>query len=127
MGIEVNLDLMFVKRKMKLIELSQRVGISGTNRSLLKAGALQPSFLRWAVGLDIRSKIFLLYALLRFRRLLNQRYEFHAVDRLIIAVYVAAVSLGVVSYLMRIFPESKIPTLVTGSMLMLTCGILGII
>ena len=36
MGIEVNLDMMLVRRKMKLIELSQRVGISMTNLSLLK-------------------------------------------------------------------------------------------
>ena len=36
MAIEVNLDLMLVKRKMMLKELSARVGISVTNLSLLK-------------------------------------------------------------------------------------------
>jgi putative transcriptional regulator len=41
MGIEVNLDLMLVKRKMKLIELSQKVGISMTNLSLLKTGRVK--------------------------------------------------------------------------------------
>ena len=41
MGIEVNLDMMLVRRKMKLIELSQRVGISMTNLSLLKTGKVK--------------------------------------------------------------------------------------
>ena len=41
MGIEVNLDMMLVKRKMKLIELSQRVGVSMTNLSLLKTGRVK--------------------------------------------------------------------------------------
>jgi putative transcriptional regulator len=41
MGIEVNLDMMLVRRKMKLIELSQRIGISVTNLSLLKTGRVK--------------------------------------------------------------------------------------
>ena len=41
MAIEVNLDLMLVKRKMSLTELSQRVGISLTNLSLLKTGRVK--------------------------------------------------------------------------------------
>ena len=41
MGIEVNLDLILVKRKMKLVELSRRVGISVTNLSLLKTGRVK--------------------------------------------------------------------------------------
>jgi len=41
MGIEINLDMMLVRRKMKLIELSQRVGISMTNLSLLKTGRVK--------------------------------------------------------------------------------------
>jgi len=36
MAIEINLDLMLVKRKMSLTELAERVGISMTNLSLLK-------------------------------------------------------------------------------------------
>lgn len=36
--IEVDLDLMLVKRKMSLTELSNKVGISMTNLSLLKTG-----------------------------------------------------------------------------------------
>ena len=38
MAIEINLDMMLVKRKMKLTELSDRIGISVTNLSLLKTG-----------------------------------------------------------------------------------------
>lgn len=41
MAIEVNLDLMLVKRKMSLTELSERIGISMTNMSLLKKGRVK--------------------------------------------------------------------------------------
>jgi putative transcriptional regulator len=41
MAIAVNLDLMLVKRKMTLTELSERVGISITNLSLLKTGKVR--------------------------------------------------------------------------------------
>jgi putative transcriptional regulator len=38
MPIEVNLDLMLVKRKMSLTELSGKVGITMANLSILKQG-----------------------------------------------------------------------------------------
>lgn len=38
MNIVVHLDVMLAKRKMKLKELSEEVGISVTNLSLLKTG-----------------------------------------------------------------------------------------
>ena len=38
MKIVVTLDIMLAKRKMKLNELSEKVGISVTNLSLLKTG-----------------------------------------------------------------------------------------
>jgi len=38
MAIQVNLDMELVKRKMSLTELSERIGISVTNMSLLKTG-----------------------------------------------------------------------------------------
>ena len=41
MAIAVNLDVMLVRRKMKLTELSERVGISITNLSLLKTGKVR--------------------------------------------------------------------------------------
>jgi putative transcriptional regulator len=41
MLIAVNLDLMLVKRKMTLTELSRRIGISVTNLSLLKTGKVR--------------------------------------------------------------------------------------
>lgn len=41
MAIEINLDLMLVKRKMKLTELADRIGISVTNLSLLKTGKVK--------------------------------------------------------------------------------------
>ena len=40
-GIQVNLDLMLVRRKMRLTELAERIGISVTNLSLLKTGKVK--------------------------------------------------------------------------------------
>lgn len=41
MAIEVKLDLVLVMRKMKLTELSEKIGISVTNLSLLKTGKVK--------------------------------------------------------------------------------------
>lgn len=41
MNIVVNLDVMLAKRKMSLTELSDRIGISVTNLSLLKTGKVK--------------------------------------------------------------------------------------
>ena len=41
MSINVNLDMELVKKKMSLTELSNRVGISVTNLSLLKTGKVK--------------------------------------------------------------------------------------
>lgn len=41
MSIEVRLDVMLARRKMSLTELSEKVGISMTNLSLLKTGKVK--------------------------------------------------------------------------------------
>ena len=41
MPIITNLDVMMAKRKVSLKELAERIGISGTNLSLLKTGKVQ--------------------------------------------------------------------------------------
>ena len=41
MAIEVKLDLMLVKKKMSLTDLSHKIGISITNLSLLKKGKVK--------------------------------------------------------------------------------------
>ena len=41
MAIKINLDLMMVKRKISLNELSAQIGISTTNLSLLKTGKVK--------------------------------------------------------------------------------------
>ena len=41
MTIEIQLDLVLVQRKMSLTELSERIGISLTNLSLLKKGRVK--------------------------------------------------------------------------------------
>jgi len=38
MGIVVNLDVMLAKRKMKLGELSEKIGLTNANLSVLKTG-----------------------------------------------------------------------------------------
>lgn len=38
MAIEVNLDIMLAKRKMSMTELSEKVGITMANLSILKTG-----------------------------------------------------------------------------------------
>ncbi|WP_304238198.1 helix-turn-helix transcriptional regulator [Jiulongibacter sediminis] len=45
MSIIVNLDVMLARRKMKLKELSETIGISETNLSLLKTGKVKG--IRW--------------------------------------------------------------------------------
>ena len=45
MSIIVNLDVMLAKRKMKLKDLAQTIGISETNLSLLKTGKVKG--IRW--------------------------------------------------------------------------------
>ena len=45
MSIVVNLDVMLAKRKMKLKVLSEAIGISETNLSLLKTGKVKG--IRW--------------------------------------------------------------------------------
>ena len=41
MAIVINLDLVLLKRKMTLTQLSQRVGVSVTNLSLFKTGKVK--------------------------------------------------------------------------------------
>ena len=41
MAIQINLDLILVKKKMSLTELAARIGISITNLSLLKTGKVK--------------------------------------------------------------------------------------
>lgn len=41
MAIQIKLDLVMVQKKMSLTELSERIGISMTNLSLLKTGKVK--------------------------------------------------------------------------------------
>ncbi len=41
MAIQINIDIMLAKRKMSVTELSNRIGISITNLSLLKTGKVK--------------------------------------------------------------------------------------
>jgi hypothetical protein len=90
-------------------------------------GGSRTNLLHIVILLDVISKIFLVYAYLRFRTLLNERYQFHAVDTLIIVLIVGGILLGMVSYLARAFPVFKIPMAVVGALLAVALGILGIV
>jgi hypothetical protein len=79
------------------------------------------------ISLDAISKVFLIYAWLRFRTLLNKRYAFHAVDTLIVVLIIGGITLGIVSYLARVVPEFTVPIMVVGAMLGIALGILGIV
>ena len=46
MSIEVNLDVMLAKRKMSMTELSEKVGITMANLSILKTG--KPKAIRFS-------------------------------------------------------------------------------
>ena len=52
MAIEIRLDLVMVQKKMSLTELSERIGISMTNLSLLKTGKVK------GIRLDRKSVVF---------------------------------------------------------------------
>lgn len=41
MAVQINIDVMLAKRKMSVTELSERIGISLTNLSLLKTGKVK--------------------------------------------------------------------------------------
>jgi hypothetical protein len=98
-----------------------------TNVMAQRAGGAPSDLLPLVIVLDVVSKLLVIYALLRFRTLLNERYGFHAVDTLIVVLIAAGIALGIVSYLARVFPELKVPVMVMGAMLGITVGILGIV
>lgn len=85
------------------------------------------NILPMVILLDAISKVLLIYAWLRFRTLLNQPYQFHAIDTLIVVLLVGGVLLGAVSYLGRGLPELKVPVAVTGAIMAVTLGIIGIV
>lgn len=80
-----------------------------------------------AIGLDILSKVLVIYAMFSFKHLLNVRYDFHSVDVLIPLLILLGILLGGVSYGARIAETYAIASLVMGLMLGLAYGIVGIV
>lgn len=91
-----------------------------------KGVATTSDLLPVVITLDVASKILAIYAYLRFRDLLNRRYDFHAVDRLIPILIVVGVLTGALSYGARLF-ESPVPSIAMGVMTAMIMGILGIV
>ena len=80
-----------------------------------KGGDMLPVFLLLFAGVTVAHTTMLVYAFTRLRHLLNERFGFHAVDTLIIAIIVLTIALVSVSILSRVglvaglIPEASLP------------------
>lgn len=69
---------------------------------------------------------FSVYATYQFRNLLNEHYDFHEVDNLIMILIIAQIAITCVATLGRIFPGYKIPAAITMMALGVSMAIIGI-
>ncbi len=76
------------------------------------------------VSLDAFAWVLGVYAFIRFRDLLHERYDFHAIDQLIWIVIAAGLLVAVVSHAQRIFFDPTISSAVVGMASMVVLGIL---
>jgi hypothetical protein len=76
------------------------------------------------VSVDAVGWILGIYALVRFRDLLRERYGFHAIDHLIWVVIGAGVLMGAASYAQRVFGSGGLGGALTGLATMAVLGIL---
>lgn len=96
------------------------------NMGVIPGAAGGEDLFRLVVALDAASKALMIYAYLKFRELLNRRYDFHAVDTLIPILIAGGIITGAFSYSARVF-DSPIVSGVMGAMTGLIMGILGIV
>jgi len=89
-------------------------------------GGSGQNLLPLVVLLDLASKVLTIYAYLKFRELLNSRYDFHAVDRLIPILIAVGVITGVLAYATRAF-EASVASMVMGVTTGLIMGVLGVV
>jgi hypothetical protein len=76
------------------------------------------------IALDTVSWVLVIYALLRFRDLLRERYSFHAIDQLIWVVIAAGLLIAVASHGQRLLID---PTLASAVVGLVTTVILGVL
>ena len=76
------------------------------------------------VTIDAFAWLLGIYALVRFRDLLRERYDFHAIDHLIWLVIAAGLLVAVVSYAQRIFGEGQLGSAIAGVIAMVILGVL---
>lgn len=69
-------------------------------------GGSDPTTVFLALAVNVISTGLAIYALLRFRRLLHERYDFHAVDNLILVLIVGGVIIGGIAYAGRLVDKS---------------------
>jgi uncharacterized membrane protein (DUF485 family) len=76
------------------------------------------------IALDAFSWVLGIYAFVRFRDLLRERYDFHAIDQLIWIVIVAGLLVAVASHGQRLLVEPTVANAVTGVAIAVILGIL---
>jgi len=76
------------------------------------------------VTIDAFAWILGIYALVRFRDLLRERYGFHAIDHLIWIVIGAGLLVALASYAQRIFGEGQLGSAIAGVVSMAVLGVL---
>ena len=77
------------------------------NTPALKGGRSDLETLLLALSIDVISTALGIYALLKFRQLLRERYDFHAVDNLILILIFAGLIMSAVAYTGRLFGMNR--------------------
>ena len=85
-----------------------------------------PGLVPFIVLLGGLQTAFSVYAIYQFRNLLNEHYNFHEVDNLIMILIIANIAITCVATLGRIFPGYTIPAVITMVSLAVSMAIIGI-
>jgi hypothetical protein len=76
------------------------------------------------ISIDAFAWLLGIYALVRFRDLLRERYEFHAIDHLIWVVIGAGLLMAIASYAQRIFAQPELASAILGLVVSAILGVL---
>lgn len=96
------------------------------NAPALGGGGTDPSTVFLAIAFDVVSTLLGIYALIKFRQLLQERYDFHAVDDIILILILGGIILGGLSYAGRLV-DQNIPVMLMGVVMAIAVGVIGII
>lgn len=90
------------------------------------SGASDLTIIGVALVIDLVSTVFGIYAILKFRQLLGERYDFHAVDNLIIVLIFGGLIVSGIAYAGRLV-SSSLPFVFMLAFAGMAVGIIGII